>query len=278
MNPHHLTHHHLHHLTHQVKLSAGRSADIQLCWATAGVMAVSAGDGSVRLWDTDTGDNFVLSLKTGLGFKDNESIMCLSYCHTKNVLCAGTGFGRMAMWKYEPQSRPPDASLYAPLDPEKDWALQAPTTLAGQIKQMAWGSSQSLLAVNTVRDVHVLYEQAMVTSYDDQVCVVQVSPKQLQIHVFSAGTEVTLDAGQQVSYPGAPQLLDGPADLSTGQQVRGVHNSQDNILVWNSSNMAVFQLNADASAASRIGSWEGDNEGGAVRDNSVIVVEADVIT
>lgn len=68
----------------QVKLSGGRGPDIQLCWAGPGVMAVSTGDSSVRLWNIDTGDNFVLSLKTQLGFKDAETILCLSYCQDKS--------------------------------------------------------------------------------------------------------------------------------------------------------------------------------------------------
>lgn len=35
--------------------------------------------------------------------------------------------------------------------------------------QVAWGSAQNLLAVDTVRDVYILNEQNMVASYRDQV-------------------------------------------------------------------------------------------------------------
>lgn len=35
--------------------------------------------------------------------------------------------------------------------------------------QVAWGSAQNLLGVNTVRDVYILNEQHMVASYKDQV-------------------------------------------------------------------------------------------------------------
>ena len=71
--------------TVQVKLSTTRS-NINLCWATSGVLAVSTGDNSVRLWNIDTGDNYVLRLKENLGFRTSESIMCLAFCAPKSKI------------------------------------------------------------------------------------------------------------------------------------------------------------------------------------------------
>lgn len=65
----------------QVKLS-GRTNDIQVTWAGCGLLAVSTGDNSVRLWNLDSGDNYVLSLH-GPSYRDQEYVMCLSYSANK---------------------------------------------------------------------------------------------------------------------------------------------------------------------------------------------------
>lgn len=66
----------------QVKLS-GRSTEIQVTWATEGLLAVSTGDGFVRLWNLDSGDNFVLDLREPLGYKTHEHVLCISYSGAK---------------------------------------------------------------------------------------------------------------------------------------------------------------------------------------------------
>lgn len=68
----------------QVKLS-GRTNDIQVTWAGTGLLAVSTGDNNVRLWNLDSGDNYVLSLH-GFSYRDQEYMMCLSYSENKSEL------------------------------------------------------------------------------------------------------------------------------------------------------------------------------------------------
>lgn len=50
----------------KVKMST-RSADCSISWAGRGILAITTGELSVRLWNLDSGDNFVLTGNTGTG-------------------------------------------------------------------------------------------------------------------------------------------------------------------------------------------------------------------
>ncbi|XP_050709384.1 intraflagellar transport protein 140 homolog [Eriocheir sinensis] len=231
----------------RVKLS-GRTNDIQVTWSGAGLLAVSTGDNSVRLWNLDSGDNYVLSLR-GPSYRDQEFVMCLSYSANKNILCAGTNLGSVAMWKYEESKLGEDEYMK---DPEKDWKLQNPTVISGTVKQVAWGSAQNLLGVNTVRDVYILNEQHMVASYKDQVSVVQVSPTQLSVDVFSGGNHL---------------------ELKAEIQVRGVHNSVDHLLLWNMKKMVVYEITSDATHLRVVGSFPCEAESAVLHEGSIYSIE-----
>ncbi|XP_047485121.1 intraflagellar transport protein 140 homolog [Penaeus chinensis] len=231
----------------KVKLS-GRTNDIQVTWAGTGLLAVSTGDNNVRLWNLDSGDNYVLSLH-GFSYRDQEYMMCLSYSENKKILCGGTNMGSVAMWKYEEQKL--NNNEYT-RDPEKDWKLQSPSILSGAVKRVSWGSAQNLLAVDTVRDVYILNEQNMVASYRDQVCVVQESPTQLSVDVFSADNH-----------------LEFRADI----QVRGVHNTVDHLLIWNMKKMVIYEITSDATHLRVVGSFACEAESAVLHEASIYSIE-----
>ncbi|XP_068236628.1 intraflagellar transport protein 140 homolog isoform X1 [Palaemon carinicauda] len=235
----------------KVKLS-GRTNDIQMAWAGSGLLAVSTGDNSVRLWNLDSGDNYVLSLH-GPSYRDQEYIMCLTYSENKRILCAGTTLGSIAMWKYEEHKLGDDEYTK---DPEKDWVLQSPAVISGAVKQVMWGSTQNLLGVNTVRDVYILNEQHMVASYRDQVSVVQVSPTQLSVDVFSGGSHL---------------------ELRSEIQVRGVNNTVDHLLLWNLKKMVIYEITSDATHLRVIGSFPCESESAVLHEGSVYAIEGNNI-
>merc|ERR1719264_1361838 len=68
--------------TSKVKMSS-RSADCSITWAGRGLLAITTGELAVRLWNLDSGDNFVLSGATSAGGK-SEFITSLSFCNTKS--------------------------------------------------------------------------------------------------------------------------------------------------------------------------------------------------
>lgn len=82
------------HLYLQVKLS-GRSQDASMVWAGPGLLAVITGDLSVRCWDMDTGESYLLDaepLNSASSFSDSsagasnlptEVFTSLSFCSQK---------------------------------------------------------------------------------------------------------------------------------------------------------------------------------------------------
>ncbi|XP_076028823.1 intraflagellar transport protein rempA [Oratosquilla oratoria] len=235
----------------KVKLS-GRSNEIQVAWAGPGLLGVSTGDFSVRLWNLDTGDNYVIDMQGG-NLRDQEYIMCLSYSANKSILCAGTNLGNVVMWKYE--ERPQGDDDYS-RDPEHDWKLQTPTSLSGAIKHVSWGSTQNLLAVNTVRDVYILSEQHMVASYRDQISVVQTSPTQLYMDVFSSGDHM---------------------EVKAEIQVRGLYNTVDNILIWNTNRMIVYEITSDVNLVRVVGSFPCETSLAIMHEGSIYAIEGNNI-
>ncbi|KAB7493708.1 Intraflagellar transport protein [Armadillidium nasatum] len=232
----------------KVKLS-GRSTEIQVTWATEGLLAVSTGDGFVRLWNLDSGDNFVLDLREPLGYKTQEHVLCISYSGAKRTLCAGTNMGNIAMWKHE-------ESPETESDPEKEWKLQPPAALTGAVTQIAWGSSLNLLAANTVKEVYILNEKDMVGSFKDKVSVVQVSPTQLIVEVFSSKSVL---------------------DVKTDIQVRGVSNTNEHIVVWNNKRMVVYEINTLSSNTRIIDSFSCESDAAVMHENSIFSIEGSSI-
>lgn len=60
-------------------------------------------------------------------------------------------------------------------------------------------------------------------------------------------------------------------------QVRGVHSTQDTILVWSATHMSVFQLSADVTTTTKTGSWPCETEAGVVYDNAILALEGDLV-
>ena len=105
----------------KVKMST-RSADCSISWAGRGILAITTGELSVRLWNLDSGDNFVLTGSTSAG-GHSEFISSLSWCSAKSVLAAGTNLGNIIMWRHSSLA---DTKEIGP-DNEESWQ-QEPTS------------------------------------------------------------------------------------------------------------------------------------------------------
>ncbi|XP_003928427.1 intraflagellar transport protein 140 homolog isoform X2 [Saimiri boliviensis] len=200
----------------KVKLSGktGRQADITLIEDSLLVMAV--GEGALRFWDIEQGENYILSPDEKFGFEKGENINCVCYCKVKGLLAAGTDRGRVAMWRKVP------GLLGSPGAEGKDrWALQTPTELQGNITQIQWGSRKNLLAVNNVISVAILSEQAMSSHFHQQVAAVQVSPSLLNVCFLSTKAAHS---------------------LRTDMHISGVFATKNAVAVWNGREVAIFEL------------------------------------
>lgn len=158
---------------------------------------METGDFSVRIWDIDTSDNFLLPINdvakpsqpTGVGFgpttTTTEVFTCIAYCSDNQTLCAGTNQGNVFTWKKSHSFVPSD-------EPEKAWQLNNVSLVRGAIKQCSWGvceTASSCILVNCVANVFILKEQPLRTAHTRHVWVTQKSAHQICVQTSSGKSQ-----------------------------------------------------------------------------------------
>jgi intraflagellar transport protein 140 len=155
----------------QVKLS-GKAQDGSITWAGKGLLAVNGGDANVRLWDVDSGDNFVLTLDDAHFRPGTEVVTSVAFSRNKGVLACGTNCGRVAFWKHAPSSSSSGSG-----DPEASWTPLTPSLLGGPgatsspgaVVNLCWGTARNLLGANTMKEAFILSEHTLCAHFKDQV-------------------------------------------------------------------------------------------------------------
>lgn len=150
------------------------------------------GDFSVRIWDIDTSDNYLLSttptskniessqFSTNRTMSENiitspssistnsisgqqkkqqtstmEVFTCINYCSDNQTLCAGTNQGNLYTWKRRNYFNNNSALT----DVENMWQLNNISVVRGAIKQCIWGicdSYQPCIMVNCIANAYIL--------------------------------------------------------------------------------------------------------------------------
>ncbi|XP_069684990.1 intraflagellar transport protein 140 homolog [Periplaneta americana] len=264
----------------KVKLS-GRSQDASMVWAGPGLLAVITGDLSIRCWDLDTGESYLLdaepisssptasSSTSAASNMPTEIFTSLAFCQQKGVLSGGTNVGAIIMWRFSKAEGSGDSlnsgrsASPTTMDPAQNWIREPPCNVRGAVKQLAWSRSHPLLAVNAITAVYVLREQQLCAHSSKLVSAVQVSPSQLVVEV-----EMKENRGKFHTL-----------ELSTDLQVKGVAVTTDHVALWSSKTMVVYQLvtegiTDDARTTSKtIGSFSCEVESALVHDQSLLILE-----
>ena len=154
------------------------------------------GDLTVRMWDMDTNDNYVLptTLNTYTDLRDkerqiNEMFTCLAYCPISQTLCGGTNIGRIYFWTKKSEGDHEDHS-------DDSWELHNVNAISGTVKQIAWASVNlrlPLLSVNCVTKVYIMKEQNICICYSEKVWVTQKTANQVLIESTDCNLLQTLD-------------------------------------------------------------------------------------
>ncbi|XP_059617138.1 intraflagellar transport protein 140 homolog [Phlebotomus argentipes] len=199
----------------RVKLS-GRKPGCNgvISWAGS-ALAIITGDLSVRIWDIDTSDNFLLPMETSdagaqVQKSASEAFTCLAFCPDTQTLCAGTNQGNLYNWRRMNYS--PDAS------PENVWQLNNVTTVRGSVKQCSWGVTeigQSCIVANCISNVFILKEQLLAAAHCRNLWAVQKSISQCAIE-HAAGKTKTLESDIAVT---SLALSEGFIAVSNGKSV-----------------------------------------------------------
>ncbi|CAH0563779.1 unnamed protein product [Brassicogethes aeneus] len=168
----------------KVKLSGrvqNRSVGSQgLIWTFDSSLAILTGDLTVRIWDIETNDNYVLPTSLKLYATEekptlNESFTCIAYCAMNQTLCAGTNTGKVYFWTRKIFDVESDS-------PEDQWELNNVNGISGTVKQIMWGSMllrQPLLSLNCVTTVFIMKEQSISTCFSDKIWAVQKTASQI---------------------------------------------------------------------------------------------------
>lgn len=137
---------------------------------------------TVRVWDVDTNDNYILPIYLKSYTADdkskqfNEMFMCISYCKVNQTLCAGTNLGQIYFW-----NKKQTKTDYID-NPEETWSLSNINNVNGTIKQLMWGSVNlrlPLIAVNCITKVYILKEQSLSTCHSENIWAVQKTATQV---------------------------------------------------------------------------------------------------
>ncbi|KAB0793767.1 hypothetical protein PPYR_13387 [Photinus pyralis] len=167
-----------------------------LVWATNTCLAVLTGDLTVRVWDIESNDNYILPTelrhfeKVDSKPQLNEHFSCISFCKVNQTLCAGTNIGRIYFWRKK-QAR---AESVDPNDCV--WELHNLCNISGTIKQLVWGSVNfrlPLLSVNCVTKVYIMKEQNLCTCFSESIWATQRTASQILLETLETSSVVNTD-------------------------------------------------------------------------------------
>ncbi|KAK4874572.1 hypothetical protein RN001_013932 [Aquatica leii] len=185
----------------KVKLSgrgqSGRGVGNQgLVWATNSCLAILTGDLTVRVWDIESNDNYVLPTQLTNYDRDdnkqqiNEMFSCVSFCKVNQTLCAGTNIGRIYFWKKKQTKQESFDNA------ESSWELFNLCSISGTIKQLIWGSVNlrlPLLSVNCVTKVYIMKEQNLCTCFSETIWGTQRTASQILLETAETSSVVSTD-------------------------------------------------------------------------------------
>lgn len=169
-----------------------------MVWAGPNSLAILTGDLTVRIWDIDNNDNYLLpiSMKNYAGSERkeelNEQFTCISYCKMNQTLCAGTNIGCLYFWN---KCKTPKLE-----NPEDSWELTNVSSLPGNIKQVMWGSIHlrlPLLSINCVTKVYIMKEQEICVAYSGKIWATQKAATQVLLE--TCDSDYLLQSEMQVT-------------------------------------------------------------------------------
>ncbi|XP_058442990.1 intraflagellar transport protein 140 homolog isoform X2 [Malaya genurostris] len=222
-------------LSGSVKVSGYKSA---ITWV-AGVgaaLAILTGDLTVRIWDIESNDNYVLSMEltTKLSVDENSTITraaavevftCVAYCKENQTLSAGTNQGNLYTWRRLNINRSYDY-------PENQWQLSNVTPVRGTIKSLTWGltnTNRSCMMVNCLSSVFILKEQALLSGHIRNLWVTQKKSNELDVVLYSTSASAKSGTTQK-------------AVLKSDNSIIHLALSEINLVLTNGRTVAVYRL------------------------------------
>ncbi|XP_030750473.1 intraflagellar transport protein 140 homolog isoform X2 [Sitophilus oryzae] len=238
-----------------------------LAWAGNSSLAILTGDLTVRIWDLDTNDNYVLPTTMKMYISDekpssvSEVFTCVAYCRLNQTLCAGTNIGRIYFWVKNPTTEA--ESL------EDAWELNNINTISGTIKQLGWGTMITrlpILSVNCVTYIYIMKEQNVCSTFCEKIWATQKTANEIWIETGKSNHLLELEF--QVSDMAISESFIG---FSNGRTVY-VYN-----IVWKSE-QSVDDENFCEFTVTYNTSFPCENEGIIIHQKTIIAINSQNVT
>ncbi|XP_053678512.1 intraflagellar transport protein 140 homolog [Anopheles nili] len=181
------------------KVSGSKSS---ITWVAGCALAILTGDLSVRIWDIESSDNYVLSMELTTGAQKIagsdrgvatstalEAFTCVAYCTDTQTLSAGSSQGNLYTWR-----RAAGGYGLTYTNPECQWQLTNMTPVRGTIKSLVWGTTEAnrpCMMVNCLSSVFILKEQSLLSAHARNIWATQKKSNELLIR-HSCGREAVL--------------------------------------------------------------------------------------
>lgn len=196
------------------KSSAGHSGFIS--WTYGSSLAIIIGDMSVRIWDMETSENFLLPIEQAQdqvqtrrgGGGGTEIFTCLAYCADNQTICAGTNHGNLFTWR--------KTNFYAGGGDEGEvededgrdvigdnggrnphWQLNNVSNVAGAIKQCSWGLGEigtPCILLNCISNVFIMREQPLIVFHSQEVAALQKTATRIWVERCSSQRQCLLQS------------------------------------------------------------------------------------
>ncbi|XP_055541505.1 intraflagellar transport protein 140 homolog [Wyeomyia smithii] len=237
-----------------VKASGYKSA---ITWV-AGVgaaLAILTGDLSVRIWDIDSNDNYVLAMELASADGNNlpaarlgpavEVFTCVAYCKDNQTLSAGTNQGNLYTWRRLNVNRSYEY-------PERQWQLTNVTPVRGTIKSLTWGitdTNRPCMMVNCLSSVFILKEQALLACHTRTLWGTQKKSNELLL------VQQNLTASSTAA--GGATERRHTSVMKSDNSIIHLALSEINLVVTNGRTAAVYRVGSTGSGTSVISSSSG---------------------
>lgn len=182
-----------------------------MTWTYGNALAIIVGDLSVRVWDMETSDHFLLPLdvvvsssgrkpppstKTGGSV---EVFTCLAYSPVSHTICAGTSHGNLFSWhktsSYEAVDDDDDVTSAAAVASGgggvPQWQLNNVSNVRGAIKQCGWGLCDVVtpcILLNCITNVYVMKEQPLISFHGQDVTALQRTAHRIAVEWSDASS------------------------------------------------------------------------------------------
>jgi len=201
----------------KMKLSCGPHPEkLQGVWAGQGLLATVSHESIVRLWNLADDESYILSLQ-GIDERNSlagDKVTSVDFNPRKRVLATGTRGGRVVQWRCSTLSGTPKT--------ETNWQVLPVVTVSEcAIDKLSWGPGESLLHIRTERSSVILSEAQLNTAVQPPFLAVQTAPT--QVLLYHLGSE-------------------SRSAISASFRVRGVSMGGNFVMLWNSKQVTVFEI------------------------------------